>query len=289
MADTDEQAELKAQTQVHDQGREAAIDLLLNKGLYSFVSTDDPVGAEVERQITNARIGTFDCFCIGCKQVTPFIVATIVAQTTGGGLRGIARVQNPPHIYGLRSVCQRCVGIYLYAFRKVGHRFIKIGQHPSMADISFGELKDIEKGLDELDRKELGTALGLFAHDAASGAFTYLRRVFERMIRRAYERLGEEGNKPADYDSLRWDEKIEALKDSLPDLVVQNKKVFSLLSKGIHELTDEHCKLMFPVVKLVIFQMLEQEEHKRKKAVAAKETAAALRALLADHAANDGG
>jgi len=286
MANADEQAEHEAQAELHAQGRQAAIDLLLNKGLYSFISTDSPVGAEVERQITGARIGTFDCFCVECKQVTPFIVTTIIAQTMGGGLRGVTRVQNPPQVQALRSVCQRCINIYLYTFRKLGDRFIKIGQHPSMADISFGELKDIEKGLDELDRKELGTALGLFAHDAASGAFTYLRRVFERMIRRAYECLGEKKD-PVDYEGLRWDEKIEALKDSLPDVVVENKKVFSLLSKGIHELTDEQCKLMFPVVKSVIFQMLEQEEHKRKKAAAAKATAAALGALLADHTATD--
>ena len=37
---------------------------------------------------------------------------------------------------------------------------------------------------------------------------------------------------------------------------------------------------LFPVLKAVIFQMLEQEEHKRKKEISDRETDAAFQALL---------
>jgi len=258
--------------------KELVVDLLLHKGLYSFITIEDEIQNEAERQIREANVGTFDCFCTTCGQVTPFISQSMPVKNSGGGLRHGDGLSRPPSVFALRSVCQRDLTAYLYAFQKVGDRLIKIGQLPSMADISFGELKRIDKGLEPGDRKELGTALGLFAHDAAAGAFVYLRRVFERMIHRAHQRRGEpvEG-----FDQKRMDEKIEAIKDALPERVVTNRKVFSVLSQGVHELTDDQCKALFPLVKAVIFQMLEQEEHQRRKVAAEKETEAALQAVLA--------
>jgi len=258
--------------------KELVVDLLLHKGLYSFITIEDEIQNEAERQIREANVGTFDCFCTTCGQVTPFISQSMPVKNSGGGLRHGDGLSRPPSFFALRSVCQRDLTAYLYAFQKVGDRLIKIGQLPSMADISFGELKPIDKGLEPGDRKELGTALGLFAHDAAAGAFVYLRRVFERMIHRAHQRRGEpvEG-----FDQKRMDEKIEAIKDALPERVVTNRKVFSVLSQGVHELTDDQCKALFPLVKAVIFQMLEQEEHQRRKVAAEKETEAALQAVLA--------
>lgn len=279
---TEEQKQEEAQQR--ELGREAKaviLDLFLQKGLYSSIKVDDSIGQEAERQIRQADVGTFDCYCTTCDQVTPFIISAIRVANSGGGLRNNNALLYLPSILGVRSVCQRDLTAYSYAFQKVGDRLIKIGQFPSMADISFGELKEIDKGLESLDRKELGKALGLFAHDAASGAFVYLRRVFERMIKRAHERLAERGGLIKDFDMKRMDEKIEALKGELPERVVKNRRVFSVLSQGIHELSDEQCKAMFPLVKAVIFQILEQEEHKRRKKIGEQETDAALQALLA--------
>ncbi|KGB51780.1 hypothetical protein FG91_04146 [Sphingopyxis sp. LC81] len=79
---------------------------------------------------------------------------------------------------------------------------------------------------------------------------------------------------------MRVDEKIKALSAELPDRVVKNSAVFSVLSAGIHELADEECLTLFPVLKAVIFQMLEEEEHKRRKKIVERETDAAFQALL---------
>jgi len=268
-----------------------AKDFLLIKGLYSFIKVGkDDVGATVERLIRDAEVGTFDCYCVGCKKETPFLVSPITISNSGGGLRHGNALAYPPSVFAVRAVCQRDLTTYLYAFHKEGNRLIKIGQHPSMADISFGELKEIDKTLEPLDRKELGKAIGLFAHDAASGAFVYLRRVFERMIRRAHERQAERGSPVEGFDGLRVDQKIAALKDELPERVVRNSAVFSVLSAGIHDLDDEQCKTLFPVLKAVIFQMLEQEEHKRRREIAERETDAAFQALLSSNVetASDG-
>ncbi len=81
---------------------------------------------------------------------------------------------------------------------------------------------------------------------------------------------------------MRMEDRIAALKDELPSSVVQNSGVFAVLSIGIHELTETQCAKHFPVLKAVLFQMLEQEEHKRKAAVAAAETEAALQRILSN-------
>jgi hypothetical protein len=269
----------KQKQALHAAGKELVLDLLLHKGLYSFIQVEDDAQREAERQVRDANVGTFDCFCTTCKRITPFICQSIVVDNRGGGLRHGNALAQPPSVFALRSVCQRDLTTYLYAFQKVGDRLIKIGQLPSMADISFGELKGIDKGLEPVDRKELGTALGLFAHDAAAGAFVYLRRVFERMINRAQQR---HPDAPIDgFDQKRMDEKIDALRGALPERVVKNRRVFAVLSQGVHELTDEQCKALFPLVKAVIFEMLEQEEHQQRKAANERETEAALQAVLA--------
>lgn len=268
----------KKQQAVKSAGTALVVDLLLQKGLYSYVQVKGEIEQEAERQIRNASVGTFDCYCTTCKQATPFIVQSIGIVHAGGGLRHGDALAHPPSVIALRSVCQRDLTTYLYTFQKVGDRLIKIGQLPSMADISFGELRDIDNGLEAVDRKELGTALGLFAHGAAAGAFVYLRRVFERMIQRAHQRHGSESDDG--FDRMRMDEKIQVLKGALPDRVVTNRRVFSVLSQGVHELTDDQCKALFPLVKSVIFQMLEQEAHRRRKEANEKETDAALQAVL---------
>lgn len=267
----------------------ASLDLILIKGLYTHIEATGELGEAVEQKLRKGGIGTFDCYCITCRKETPFIISTIDLKHEGGGLRAGNALLHPPSAFALRSVCQRDLTSYIYVFHKVGNNVVKIGQHPSMADIAFGELKGLDKTLDPIDRKELGAAIGLFAHEVASGAFVYLRRVFERMIRRAHDRYAERNGQIPGFDGMRVDEKIAALKDELPERAVRNKAVFSVLSAGIHELTDEQCMALFPVLKAVIFQMLEQDEHKRKEAIAERETDAAFRALLSDGTSTMGG
>ena len=69
--------------------------------------------------------------------------------------------------------------------------------------------------------------------------------------------------------TLRMDEKIEDLKDHLPSFLVENKEIYVILSKGIHELTEDECLGYFDAVKtgieFILDQKLEQEKNKKKK------------------------
>ena len=63
----------------------------------------------------------------------------------------------------------------------------------------------------------------------------YLRRVFEGLIAKARAKAAEAGWQEADYEKARMDEKIALLKTYLPPFLVENRKLYGILSKGIHD------------------------------------------------------
>lgn len=158
--------------------------------------------------------------------------------------------------------------------------FMKIGQFPSIADITFPELDDYRHVLSKQDRKELGTAIGLFANGVGAGSYVYLRRILERLV---YQAKDNAGNK-IDIDSFenaKVADRIKMLEGYLPDILVQNTTIYGILSKGIHELSEEECLNYFPVVKECIFQILGMWENMRKKQADEEALNKALNVIIA--------
>ena len=182
-------AQAKAENErLNNEAYRLSFDLLFVQGLYADADLVSPVGKRVETKLREGGFG-FDAYCVNCKRETTFRVASKELPTRGMSSPRYGSAQaNPPGLFAVHATCQRDWTVYSYILAAAGGRVTKIGQWPSLADIAFGELKSIDKSLDPIDRMELGKALGLFSHDFAIGAFAYLRRVFERMIARAYER-----------------------------------------------------------------------------------------------------
>ena len=125
--------------------------------------------------------------------------------------------------------------------------------------MAYGEL------LDDIDRAELHRAIGLAAHGVGIGSFVYIRRIFERLIHKRFTDFKEaEGWKEEDFLDKRMVEKIELLKNHLPPSLVINKRIYSILSLGIHELTDEMCLKFFPVVLALARVILEEDKRKQE-------------------------
>ena len=66
--------------------------------------------------------------------------------------------------------------------------------------------------------------------------------------------------------SRRMEERIDYLKDLLPTVIVTQRRIFSILSKGIHQMEEDECLKHFPIIKESIELMLE--EHLSKKLIA---------------------
>ena len=140
----------------------------------------------------------------------------------------------------------------------------KIGQYPSLATITNDELARYRKFMSREDGVEFFKATGLAAHGVGIGSFVYLRRVFERLITKRFDEFKQvEGWSDDAFRKLRMAEKIALMKNHLPEFLVQNAKIYSILSSGIHSLTEARCAGFFEVLKDSIVTVLE-DDMKRK-------------------------
>lgn len=149
----------------------------------------------------------------------------------------------------------------------------KIGQHPSYGDLHIAHVKKYRPVLTQAQIAEFTRAIGLASHDVGVGAYVYLRRIFESLVEDAHlvaktEVSWDESN----YQRLRMNEKISALKSHLPPFLVEHHQMYGLLSKGVHELSEEECLQHFDTlrlgIELILDERLEQKERAKKVAAA---------------------
>ena len=145
----------------------------------------------------------------------------------------------------------------------------KIGQYLSIADFHISQIKQYDTVLPKEQLKEFTRAIGLAANGVGIGSFVYLRRIFETLLEEAHQKgMSDSGWNEEKYAASRMAEKIELLKNHLPKFLVENKALYSILSKGIHSLTENECLEYFETVKVgiefILDEKLEQFEREKK-------------------------
>jgi len=63
----------------------------------------------------------------------------------------------------------------------------------------------------------------------------------------------------------KMDKKIEIVQNYLPKFLVENRSLYSILSKGVHELDEEECLQYFESVKIGIEQILDEKIIQKEK------------------------
>lgn len=170
-------------------------------------------------------------------------------------------------IHQINLVCTRVESHQMqFSVYLTQNQLFKIGQYPSIADISMPDLRKYREVLSKDKYKELNRGVGLITHGIGVGAFVYLRRIFEDLIEESHKKQSTTvGWDEETFQRSRMDEKIELLKSSLPSFLVESRKLYSILSKGIHELTEDECLEYFPTVKLGVELILDEKlEEKRR-------------------------
>jgi hypothetical protein len=161
----------------------------------------------------------------------------------------------------------------------------KVGQYPSLADIQLGNLAEFEDGISMEQRKEFVRAVNTSAHGFNVAACVHYRRVFEGALREAYdEKLRTEGMPDwPDYAKMRTDERIDALKGYVPQFLAEHPHLYTILSKGVHELTEEECGEAMPVLREAIELMLHEKvdaiRREKRRSAASKLIARTLNKL----------
>ncbi len=244
-------------------------EFCLNVPLYDSYSFDSTQEQNV-RQILAAKGDKIDCYCMECGQPSVF-------ECDESPVAGMFAAGDYPE----RAI--RDFELVFHCARDDEHRLIfyfrihegtisKVGQYPSLADLSTVDIKKYRKVLGNERYAEFNRGVGLISHGVGIGSFVYLRRILEHLVEEAHqvERTAEEWDEKK-YTNSHMGERISLLKNILPKFLVENKVLHAILSKGIHELSDEECLLAFQTtrvgIELILDEHLErmQREEKIKK------------------------
>ncbi len=104
------------------------------------------------------------------------------------------------------------------------------------------------------------------------------------MIDKRFEEFKEaEGWEDSQYYTVRMEDKIQLLEDHLPEFLVENRKIYSILSVGIHALDEKTCLGWFDVMKQSIIIILEDDKKKREELERRKLFAGAIAGFSPDN------
>jgi len=146
---------------------------------------------------------------------------------------------------------------------------VKVGQFPSIADLQFSSIeRKYNKVLGRQYLNEFKKSIVSASHGYGVAAFVYLRRIFENLILNTFKEYKSDLNLDLEeFAQKRMEEKVDLLKEYLPEQLVQMKAVYGILSKGIHELDEQECSEYYSPLKLAIELILDQkiEQEKRRK------------------------
>ena len=227
----------------------------------------------------------FDAHCIHCGKESTFKTMRSYGSGTGQPVNPDWMLENGKFAAVLN--CQRVESHqYFFIFDYTNLHLTKYGQLPSLEDIVGGDIKKFANVLPKKELQELKRATGLASHGIGIGAFVYLRRIFEGLIKRHYNEFISANGEISGFNAMRMNEKIAALNSVLPNALVQNSLAYGILSAGIHELDEDTCRDYFPIVREAIIVILEQDLQKRQQADAEKKLQSEIAAVAAKVKAN---
>jgi len=161
-------------------------DPLLSWSLYDAYAHEEYSRTSLTK--FKSRNFQIDAYCIDCESILPFKTR----RSTGSGASGSMRAAPgrpvkknahfPNGVFKVDIYCGRCNIAYEYFFKVTDEQVMKIGQFPSIADISNSETAQYRKLMSNEDASEFYKAVGLAAHGVGIGSYAYLRRIFERDV-----------------------------------------------------------------------------------------------------------
>jgi hypothetical protein len=266
-------------------------DWLLNLPLYSPVNLGDKIVEGIQTLLLFE--GTMDAYCPECQQSSTFMalvsegaerqrreelrtLAINRLAMVAGSPRDGRKVWLYPE-FSKSIACTRAGHIVHFNFVFRDGAITKIGQYPSLADMAAGDISQFEKALGRTRLYELNKAIGLAAHGVGIGSYVYLRRVFESLIEEAHTKaLGDAAWNEGAYQKGRMKEKVSMLKDHLPEFIIEHPELYSILSLGVHELTEDECMSNFEALKSGILVIAEERMHEIQRAKRYKEASQAV-------------
>jgi len=252
--------------------------------LYQRVPITDSIANRSHLTVQLGVSVRINCWCVECADYRTFVVANVVDASykppvdlgfDASKIRSRSREGHAAETQKIRLFTLNCTyqpAHQLFLILAIDTDFVmKIGQYPSGADLVKPDLKKYNSVLSKEKFEELRRAVGLNAHGVGIGAFVYLRRIFEDQIEKARLRAASiSGWDQEKFVMSRMDDKIKLLRLELPKHLIINSHIYSILSSGIHELSEDEClqhfEAMFTAIQLILDQEFDERNRARKEA-----------------------
>lgn len=257
--------------QIYEKNKRNMLDLIVKKGNYSTI--EDVSYEQFENLISKDTFPTLDLFCPRCMQEKTFLFNSCAKRDYDSFLTRVTSNGTCIYIYSLRELVYKCPTcgkeiVYYFYHDREKNRIIKIGQYPSVYDISRDELKEFQKSkiISDEDIKQLYKAYACASESFFVAAYAYLRRVFENLLINVFfESQSEIGCTEEEFRKLRSDEKLKKIKDYLAIDEEIYHPLYALLSEGIHSLTEDECGDNFELLKSILLDILHEQRAKKEK------------------------
>jgi hypothetical protein len=253
---------------------------IVDMPLYEQLLIDEEIKNTLSDYLDNKEYNqlSVELYCIHCKNnstFNPLFGAQLDSRKST--IPSFAFFNEKIQFAVLHYKCARDTTHY-YSFQLMikDNNLIKIGQFPSKADIEIPEYNRFSKIIPEDKLSDLKRSAGLASHGIGAGSFVYLRRVFEYLLEEAHKKAVTE-NKIDDqlYLKSRVLERIDLLKEYLPVFMLENKQLYAILSKGVHELTEDECLASYSIIKgtieIILEEILEKKEKEKREEKLRKE------------------
>ncbi len=158
--------------------------------------------------------------------------------------------------------CADCEAIYYFTLLLDKERVKKVGQYPSFAELSY---HDLEKYKNVMSKYyiEYKQSLSAYSQKMGVASFVYLRRILEDIVNKKYNELEEQNPQDKFIDRLKAVEKIEEI---IPNEISKIKgKIYSVLSKGVHEYSESECLELYDAVRFIIELILDKQLEKKNR------------------------
>lgn len=249
---------------------------LVEETLYKNNGKGITFSKNIEETLFN-NDSTIDCLCLYCDKNSTFqnpIIRDIDYK------ENYEIISNLPSTYHIKKddilieyFCSRCKRNMVFLIRIDNDRIIKIGQFPTYMDIHKFEIDEYKSLLGNYNYLEFKKSIGLYSHGDSIAAFTYLRRIVENYImKNALNKIKKEeiDFNETEYSKSRFEDKVKILKKYLPKTFVEkSKKLYTILSSGIHEMKSEGCDEYYESLKnlliLILYEIKSEEEIKKLK------------------------
>lgn len=158
---------------------------------------------------------------------------------------------------------------------------IKVGQYPSLKDLQLFDTKKYRNILGK-NYTDYTLALALYSDGVGAGSFVYLRRILEHFVKEVHTNCVNQCNEAVtngsgsafneeEYKVLRFNEKINYLEQNFHKTIIPAElndirgNIYGVISKGVHESTEEECLQLFPSAKYIIDTFIEEKIQQKEK------------------------